>query len=628
MHKNISFCWDIHYVCNYRCPYCWFNGQWHFRNNCKSVLEPEELLKGWRNIYELYGPAYIEIVGGEPFLFPGFIELVKGLSIMHVLNITTNLSSDVEKFAEQIDSSRVKIGPTFHPSFADIGDFLEKAMLLKEKEFLKSVSYLAYPPQVKLIPYYKKKFNENKIEMTIQTFWGTHHGLSYPQSYSEDEKRLIRGDLARRGEAQFQLEPKMGLKGELCNAGRYYVVVKPDGAAYRCGNSSEDGKMGNLFNENFRLLDSPLPCTSEFCKCNEWAFLLEDDAINSVFDENKEKNIQETMERKIVLESRPLKLGVIVTDWCNLNCIMCIDGRHKGQFTLSESMLTQINELLPYLEEINWQGGEFFHLSYMKELFRNLKRYTHIHHEITTNGLLLDREWIALLSDMNIKMSFSIDSPHKDTYEYIRRGGSYETLIDNLNAIIDLEKKCNIKIPRIVVAVVMKANYQHLIDFVPFLKKYGFESICFNPVFFVKSEENIFIHPEKLDFSFLNQTRNNLEHELRMEGISFSWALPTDRSVYNEGYNILNTGVENHLFCSLPWKSIWICADRNGDIFPDCSCEHSIGNVSKDSLLDAWNNQKMQEYRRRVLAKDISLCKKECVNGLSMVMNTKTWASQ
>ena len=116
---------------------------------------------------------------------------------------------------------------------------------------------------------------------------------------------------------------------------------------------------------------------------------------------------------------------------------MCPPSRHSGENTISSLALSKINVLLPYLESIGWQGGEFFPFRFMKNMFRSFKEYPNITHEITTNGLCLDREWIELLLDLDVCINFSIDSPLKETYEYIRKNGKYDKLLENIELIID-----------------------------------------------------------------------------------------------------------------------------------------------------------------------------------------------
>lgn len=272
---RISFSWDILFLCNYRCPYCWFYNHWHDLAKFNRSYLAEEWITGWKNIFEKYGSCYIEIAGGEPFIYPNFVSLIREISKMHSLVITTNLSIDIDEFIKQVDSSRVEVGITFHPLYADFDEFIKKALTLKEYGFTNKVIYLAYPPQIKLIDYFKKRFEENGLTVTVTTFWGKYNGISYPEGYTQREIEIIKNDIGERNKEKYQLKPKE-VRGKLCNAGHTYAVIKPYGTVIRCGGSLMHEELGNFFDKDFRLLDKPMPCNGEVCCCNEWAFLLEE----------------------------------------------------------------------------------------------------------------------------------------------------------------------------------------------------------------------------------------------------------------------------------------------------------------------------------------------------------------
>lgn len=65
----------------------------------------------------------------------------------------------------------------------------------------------------------------------------------------------------------------------------------------------------------------------------------------------------EILQCKTVLKSKPVKMNVILTTKCNLNCIMCTVC--KNDYTIDENYLRIIKEYLPYLESVLWQGRSF-----------------------------------------------------------------------------------------------------------------------------------------------------------------------------------------------------------------------------------------------------------------------------
>lgn len=177
-----------------------------------------QLLKIWIDIYKKYGTIRIEILGGEPFIYPDFNELIKELYQMHTVRITTNLSTKIDEILKNTSPSKVSIIGTFHPLFADFNNFIKKAVLLKENDRSCSVMYLAYPPQIKFIPYYKERFIKYGLRLNVMTFWGEHNGKAYPESYTEEETAYIIPHLGEGRGEKYQLRLQH-VKGKLCRAG-------------------------------------------------------------------------------------------------------------------------------------------------------------------------------------------------------------------------------------------------------------------------------------------------------------------------------------------------------------------------------------------------------------------------
>jgi MoaA/NifB/PqqE/SkfB family radical SAM enzyme len=271
--KDIYFTWDIHYKCNFRCPYCWFYEKWAGEGRRNIYLSPEEWFGHWKRIYDRYGKVRIEITGGEPFIYPGFIKLVKMLSSIHTIKITNNMSGDIENFVKEIDPKAVTLDLNFHPLFADIDHFIKKALLLKNAGFKAGVCYLAYPPQMQLIDTFKKRFEEAGINFALAAFWGEYQGRRYPDSYTDEEKELIRPFLGDIDRITYHLKGE-STKGKLCNAGHRYAVVQADGKVIRCGQLA-DRMIGNFLDADFHLLGKPEPCEADFCPCNEYGNLVE-----------------------------------------------------------------------------------------------------------------------------------------------------------------------------------------------------------------------------------------------------------------------------------------------------------------------------------------------------------------
>lgn len=278
---RISFSWDLHWECNYRCPYCWWHGRWEQLAPRNVYPGTESVVRVWKGIHERYGETHIEIAGGEPSLYPDFPRVLEGLLAYHTVGIMTNLSGDWDTVLRTVPAhllARLKIGATYHPLFGSLDDFLRLCVIIRKRGMSLGVLYLAYPPQIERIPVLKKLFADNDIYFSVSTFWGTYNGKEYPASYTEQERAIIGGALGERTGEKFQTKPLV-TAGRLCHAGHRYGIIHPNGEVLPCGGGSWKGEniiIGNLFDGSFALWDAPRPCFSEHCPCNEWAFLLVD----------------------------------------------------------------------------------------------------------------------------------------------------------------------------------------------------------------------------------------------------------------------------------------------------------------------------------------------------------------
>ncbi len=275
--KEVEFEWLIHYKCNYRCPYCFFNGMWEEVEKRNPYLPLEKWLEAWHRIFEKYESVRILITGGEPFIYPDFIELVKELSKYCTIGFDTNLSCDKGKlrdFAEKTILKNIDCGLSFHPLFAEFDSFLHKVLFLKEKGYNIRVYYVTYPPQLKQMIYFQSKFIGKGLCFVPQPFRGTYNGKTYPDAYTEQEKKLIY-DTTENLEAEFKKKTNRQMNQvksirKLCHAGQIYARIDTDGTVYRCGRyatTSVNKSMGNFFDEDFKLLDRPIPCEEEICPC-------------------------------------------------------------------------------------------------------------------------------------------------------------------------------------------------------------------------------------------------------------------------------------------------------------------------------------------------------------------------
>lgn len=354
--------------------------------------------------------------------------------------------------------------------------------------------------------------------------------------------------------------------------------------------------------------------------------------VNNMLLENKKFNESEIKQKKLILLSKPRFLTAVITKNCNLDCIMCdrVYNRKIGA-SIPYPVIKKIMSLLPFLEGINWQGGEVFLLDYFKELFTEVTRYSHIRQSIITNGLLINEEWVNLFANAHLNLTYSIDAVTKTTYEKIRRPARFESLQRSLQIVNELREHSKDQLKLSLNVVVMRSNYKELQLFPDFCKEYGFSCIRFDYIRLGRpdlgSEEDIFYaNRDEEALEYLKITMPQIEQRSRDLNIlcecTFKPLLSLSRSNSLTAFRS-ETCIENEhssafpgvLKCKVPWRAIWIDIGPIGDVRPGCLCPHSIGNIFDSSLEEVWNSDTMQLYRKKLKEEGISnWCSQDCRN--------------
>ncbi|MBU0694871.1 MAG: radical SAM protein, partial [Candidatus Omnitrophica bacterium] len=259
----VRFTWNITYNCNYRCSYCFFDGKWEEYKKRNVFLSIDEWMKHWGRAYEKYGPIYLIITGGEPFTYPNFIELIKNLSsLCYHINISSNSSGDLNKFVTEIDPKKVSLSLSFQKEFDKVEDFIARVLFIRAHGFQGCLNFVAHPHFLDSTEEYRRIIiNNTGEELKVIPFFGEYKELNYPQSYTQEERKLVGID-----DAWFR---KVKRRNSLCAAGWRTALVFPDGKVARCGQIGEKMLVGDFFDPDFSLFESSLPCNAEYCPCDE-----------------------------------------------------------------------------------------------------------------------------------------------------------------------------------------------------------------------------------------------------------------------------------------------------------------------------------------------------------------------
>ena len=330
----------------------------------------------------------------------------------------------------------------------------------------------------------------------------------------------------------------------------------------------------------------------------------------------------------------------------------------RKPWDLPKKTLREIEGYFPYLEEIYYEGGEVFLFNRFEELFEKAASYPHLKQYIATNGLLVDKKWARKLTSGNVHVSFSIDGITRKTYEGIRRGAEFETLLKKIELVNNSRKKSRSAAEVLVGMnfVVMKSNYRELDRVLDFARKYNIDTVRLAPIqegcdF---SDENIYFHKDLEAAEYIEKVRPDIAARAKSYNINLFNCLPgidafsvnkdfrvaeienggskteiRDNSVFGAGDkpgSLSNRPGKGHpVFCYMPWQFMFIYLQ--GLVRPYVYCA-DVGTVPQDSLDGIWNNRKMQYYRRKIIDNNYrGVCSPLCVSGAISKREIKRYLS-
>lgn len=212
-----NYVWHYSAQCDYRCDYCYHSVDgWENLQRCQGKLRTaEECCRAWEAVHAAQGRCRIQLAGGEPFLEPGFINMMAGVSRLHAMHITTSLSQPVDRFIASVDPRQIEINATYHPRYADIVVFAERVEQLRGAGFSCGACYLAHPLQMREMLNYKKFLLARGIPLAIAAFRGMHEGKKYPEAYTPQERQWYRRVVCWYSAKDDRCAPSASYQGDL-----------------------------------------------------------------------------------------------------------------------------------------------------------------------------------------------------------------------------------------------------------------------------------------------------------------------------------------------------------------------------------------------------------------------------
>ncbi len=264
--------WQLNQACNFNCPYCFRSGLDRYRRTehpfC-GQLTPRQVADAFNATGQTWR---IHLSGGEPFLYPGFVDLAEALTQDHQLSINTNLSTaNCEDFLARISPGRVhRLRASLHwqerrnhPS--GLERFAERVVRFQRAGFAIRVECVAYPPLLGDLSEIREGLARFGVtDLRLKTFRGRYGGKLYPAAYAPAERRFLR-EMGLSGKDGAVLEGGNSYWQRRCLAGCTAFSMDIEGNLWHCDTLRRG--YGNLLRGEFRPDREPVACPAPRCNC-------------------------------------------------------------------------------------------------------------------------------------------------------------------------------------------------------------------------------------------------------------------------------------------------------------------------------------------------------------------------
>ncbi len=187
----------------------------------------------------------------------------------------------------------------------------------------------------------------------------------------------------------------------------------------------------------------------------------------------------------------PAMMELELNNTCNLECVMCIgelsSSIRKNREHLppirspyDEAFVQQLEEFIPHLKELRFNGGEPFLIGIVFKIFEKVEKLNpNLKIVVATNGTVLNYKVKEWLNKLNIHINFSLDSLTPSIYETIRVNADFERVIEHFNFYHDYCSKN--KRTMCVMVNPMRNNWHEMPEFIRFANKHNI-NIWYNTI--------------------------------------------------------------------------------------------------------------------------------------------------
>lgn len=332
---------------------------------------------------------------------------------------------------------------------------------------------------------------------------------------------------------------------------------------------------------------------------------LQGDLVTNVsIASSKEGNISAAesgfAERSLTLDSKPLKLFVELTRNCNFRCIMCpqpLLQTYKEELDMPFEMFQQIADaLFPYATYVDLRGfGESTFIKGWRDYLDYALKFD-CKYGLITNLAAKDDEMWKLMMKSNCFLGVSFDGATKKTFEYIRRGANFKTIMRNLRNIVGWREQYQMPEENIKLLVTaQRENIHELPEIVELANEVRVKRVQFSPSRVMYDEgvlncDHVFDDPEVIGPILERSIALAKKHGIQLEMTGSFQQQETER---HSGYAVQEC-------CDHPWTRLYITAEGKAGPCNQLMMPLGIllGDLRHNSFEEVWNNFNFRMFRK------------------------------
>jgi len=290
--------------------------------------------------------------------------------------------------------------------------------------------------------------------------------------------------------------------------------------------------------------------------------------------------------------SKPLlrTMHLNLTSACNIQCRTCRpeDFRYKAAYLERDTLEKIIDDVFDDLTHLRLDSSGELTLSPQLEYVLDEASKRNISIFISTNGTRIDEKFAELIVASTVEtMQVSLDSPDKETNEWIRKGAKHEAILQGAKNLVSAKKKLGKQYPEIHFhGAILQQNIHQLKDMVQLACDIGIDGVTLAYGFvhsYMDPKWSVFF-----DRELCNTKVNEAREHANTLGMFFNAPM---------AFNSEQNKVPQEKYCQYLFN--WTYVDPSGEIFPCCTGagDYVLGDAKHEKISDIWVGEKYQKLR-------------------------------